>query len=109
MADYQAKIEGVPTRESELVELTRDYATLQETYSSLLLKREDSKLAANLERRQIGEQFRIIDPARAPEQPVGPNRVRVAALGALAGLAVGLVLVAFRRRSNTRPPALAEA
>ena len=40
------------------IELTRDYATLQETYSSLLLKREDSKLAANLERRQIGVDVR---------------------------------------------------
>ena len=59
----------VPTRESELVELTRDYSTLQETYASLLQKREDSKLAANLERRQIGEQFRILDPASLPQRP----------------------------------------
>ena len=32
-------------------------------------KREDSKLAANLERRQIGEQFKILDPASLPERP----------------------------------------
>jgi uncharacterized protein involved in exopolysaccharide biosynthesis len=54
-------------------------------------------------------EFRILDPARLPEQPVGPNRVRVGVMGALVGLAVGLVLVAFRRSSNTRPPTLAEA
>ena len=53
IAAYQAKVDVVPTRESELVELTRDYATLQATYTKLLAKREDSKLAANLERRQI--------------------------------------------------------
>ncbi len=63
MGDYQAKVDVLPSRESDLVELMRDYAGLQETYSSLLKKREDSKLAANLERRQIGEQFKVLDPA----------------------------------------------
>ena len=29
IAAYQAKVDIVPTRESELVELTRDYSTLQ--------------------------------------------------------------------------------
>ena len=73
MADYQAKIEVVPSRESDLVELTRDYSTLQTAYASLLTKREDSKIAANLERRQIGEQFRIIDPAVAARKAVQPG------------------------------------
>jgi len=87
----------VPTRESELVELTRDYSTLQETYSTLLQKREDSKLAANLERRQIGEQFRILDPASRPERPYNQKQ-RLAILfgGSLSGLAFGLLLVGFR-------------
>ena len=51
------------------MELTRDYSTLQAAYTSLLMKREDSMIAANLERRQIGEQFRILDPASRPEKP----------------------------------------
>jgi uncharacterized protein involved in exopolysaccharide biosynthesis len=85
------------------------YEILKENYKALLLKRADARLSANLERRQIGEQFRILDPARLPEQPVGPNRVRLALTGALVGLAIGLVLVVLRRSSNTRPPALAEA
>ncbi len=96
MGEYQARIEGVPTRESELVELTRDYSTLQETYSSLLLKREDSKLAANLERRQIGEQFRVLDPASLPERPYNrKQQLGLLAGGPLSGLALGLFLVAF--------------
>jgi uncharacterized protein involved in exopolysaccharide biosynthesis len=96
MENYRAKIEVVPTRESELVELTRDYSTLQETYSSLLQKREDSKLAANLERRKIGEQFRILDPASRPARPSNQKR-RLAVLfgGPLGGLALGLLLVGF--------------
>jgi protein tyrosine kinase modulator len=96
IAGYQSNIAVVPTRESELVELTRDYATLQETYSSLLQKREDSKLAANLERRQIGEQFRVLDPASFPGRPYNRKQRLMALLGGpAAGLALGVLLIAF--------------
>ena len=60
MSDYQRRIEVGPTRESDLSELSRDYETLQQIYRGLLGKKEDSKVAANLERRQIGEQFKIL-------------------------------------------------
>ncbi len=63
----------MPTRESELVELTRDYSTLRSRTISLLKKREDSKLAANLERRQIGEQFKILDAGVAAGEAVQPE------------------------------------
>ncbi|MGB2712536.1 MAG: hypothetical protein WBC51_00030 [Vicinamibacterales bacterium] len=96
IASYQAKVDVVPSRESDLVELMRDYATLQETYSSLLKKREDSKLAANLERRQIGEQFKVLDPASLPERPYNQNkRLMALAGGAIGGLALGLAFVGF--------------
>lgn len=96
IASYQAKVDVVPSRESDLVELMRDYTTLQETYSSLLKKREESKLAANLERRQIGEQFKVLDPASLPERPYNQNkRLMALAGGAIGGLALGLAVVGF--------------
>lgn len=102
MAQLQERLDAMPTRESEMTELTRDYETLRSVYTDLLAKREDSKVAANLERRQIGEQFRILDPARRPQRPVSPNRPLVAggalALGLLIGVAC-LVLLEVRDRS----------
>jgi uncharacterized protein involved in exopolysaccharide biosynthesis len=96
MSEYQAKLDALPSRESELVELTRDYSTLQATYTSLLTKREDSKLAANLERRQIGEQFKVLDPASLPERPMNAMvRIQVLAGGSLGGLLLGLLAVGF--------------
>jgi polysaccharide chain length determinant protein (PEP-CTERM system associated) len=86
IASYQGKVDAAPTRESELVELTRDYSTLQSAYASLLMKREDSMIAANLERRQIGEQFKILDPASRPERPANQmQRFQIMASGAAAG------------------------
>lgn len=58
-------------------------------------------MTVNLERRQIGEQFRVLDPARLPERPVGPDRLRVNVAGTSSGFALGLVFIGRRRRSET--------
>ncbi|MGH9158492.1 MAG: GNVR domain-containing protein [Vicinamibacteraceae bacterium] len=95
IADYQARLEAVPGLESEWVRLTRDYNTLQDQYRSLLQKSERSKIAMNLERRQISEQFRIIDAARLPTRPVSPNRLQISVAGLAAGFLIGFGLVAL--------------
>jgi hypothetical protein len=95
LLEYQKRIEATPTRESELADLTRDYGTLQSAYQSLRAKKQDSQLAANLERRQIGEQFRILDAAHLPARPFSPNRPRFYGLGVAAGLGFGLALAAL--------------
>lgn len=92
MATYRARLEAAPALESEQTQLMRDYETLNEAYSSLLLKSQDANVAANLEERQVGERFDIIDSARMPERPDSPNRVRLNVIGALAGLGIGLGL-----------------
>ena len=62
----------------------------------MLEKREESKLAANLERNQIGEQFKILDPASLPEKPFNrEQRLMVLAGGSLAGLLLGLGIIAL--------------
>jgi polysaccharide chain length determinant protein (PEP-CTERM system associated) len=90
---YEQRIERAPARESELAELTRDYSTLQGVYQTLLAKQEESKIAANLERRQIGAQFKLLDPARAAEKPSSPRRWFINLAGIAAGLAFALALV----------------
>jgi hypothetical protein len=76
-------------------ELTRDYETLQQVYREMLSKKEDSKVAANLERRQIGEQFKILDPARLPERPTSPDRVRMNILGIIFALGIAFAITAL--------------
>jgi uncharacterized protein involved in exopolysaccharide biosynthesis len=93
IASYQAKVNAAPTREAELKELNRDYETLQNTYTSFLSKRQDAKVAANLERTQSGEQFRVLDPARVPERPYSPKIMKIDIAGALLGLAIGVGIV----------------
>ena len=71
-------------------------------YKLLLAKLEDAKLAADVERRQIGEQFRMIEPARIPEKPLGAARGGLTFVGAVAGLCLGLQSSWFRLRRRWR-------
>ena len=77
LATYSRRVEAAPRRESELTELMRDYQIVQESYNSLLAKSQSSNIAADLERRQIGQQFKMIDAARLPERPISPDRDRI--------------------------------
>jgi polysaccharide chain length determinant protein (PEP-CTERM system associated) len=92
MVAYRQRIEAAPGLESQLTALMRDYTTLQTTYQTLLAKSQEAKVAANLERRQIGEQFKIIDSPRLPQRPISPNRPLIDLLGACVGLCIGLGL-----------------
>jgi hypothetical protein len=81
-------------------------AALRDTYKSLLAKLSEVDLNATLERRQIGEQFKVLDRARVPKRPLGPTRAAVTFVGAVIGLCVGLVLAAVsasRRAGQVRP------
>jgi polysaccharide chain length determinant protein (PEP-CTERM system associated) len=98
LAGYQRRIDVEPTREAELASLTRDYDTLQESYRGLLAKKQESGMAASLERQQIGAQFKVLDPVRLPERPFTPNRARLYPLCVVGGLAIGLAFAALLER-----------
>jgi capsular polysaccharide biosynthesis protein len=92
---FARRVAATPALEAELTALTRDYETVRKGYESLLAKQEDSKIATALERRQIGEVFKVLDRARLPEGAFSPNRFMINMMGALAGLSVGLGFVAL--------------
>ena len=98
---YQDRIQSSPQVEAEFKELTRDYDTAKAFYDGLLAKRNDSKMATDLELRQQGEQFRVMDKANLPDDPTFPKRSAFAGGGVAAGLAVGLLISAFLEYRNT--------
>jgi hypothetical protein len=89
---YQAKLEAIPIREQEITELVRDYEISKVHYSQLLGKQLSAETATQLEIRQKGEKFSILDPAQPAEKPSKPNRKLLDAAGAVAGLVLGVVL-----------------
>src|SRR5436309_924723 len=76
---YQAKVEAIPRREQEMVDLTRNYDISKARYESLLGKSYAADMSNELDSQEKGERFVILDPARVPEKPFKPNRRRLMA------------------------------
>jgi polysaccharide chain length determinant protein (PEP-CTERM system associated) len=89
---YQSRVQSSPAIEQDYKELTRDYQTALDFYNDLLRKQTQSAMATDLERRQEGEQFMVLDPANLPDKPSFPNKPVLVAAGALGGLGLGLGL-----------------
>lgn len=88
---YQGRLNMIPVREGQLSVLTRGAEQSQKNYDSLLAKLQESQLASNMEKRQQGQQFRIIDPPSLPQTPDWPNRLLVSLAAVAIGLVVGIV------------------
>lgn len=86
---YQSRVESSPAVEQEYKQLTRDYQTALDFYNELLKKRDQSAMATDLERRQEGEQFQVLDPANFPDSPSFPKKINFELGGLAAGLALG--------------------
>ncbi len=100
IAGFQARIENTPIRELAMTNLTRDYQNTKEAYQNLLKKSQEAQQAENLERRQKGEQFKVIDPARIPEKPMRGKVLKIILFGLLAGMGSGLGMAFFREQMD---------
>jgi capsular polysaccharide biosynthesis protein len=78
--------------EQEFKLITRDHQSALSFYNDLLKKRDQSEMATELEQRQQGEQFLVLDPANLPGKPSFPNMQLFAGGGLGLGLALGLGL-----------------
>jgi polysaccharide biosynthesis transport protein len=96
IAMYRARVENTPRVEQELQELSRDYVSTKDLYQSLLKRYEEARIAGNMEQRQKGEQFRLLDPAVPAREVAAPRRLRLLlmALFLSGGLAAGVLVLA---------------
>ncbi len=86
---YRERVENTPKREEEMLAIQRNYDNYNDAYNSLLNRRLEAEISVNMEKKQKGEQFQIIDPAKTPEMPIAPNLKRLYYFSILMGLAIG--------------------
>ena len=92
IAEVQRKLNLTPVREQQLSDLLRGYDQSKRHYDDMLNKKTQSELATNLEKRQQGERFNIIDPPNLPEKPISPDHVKISLGGLVAGIIFGAAL-----------------
>ena len=89
---YEARLEITPAVEQQFKNITRDYQTALQFYNSLLAKTNESEMSTDLERRQEGEQFQVLDSANLPEYPSFPLWWQFALGGLGGGLLIGFAI-----------------
>ncbi len=101
LRQFESRVSTSPALENQMMQIERNYDTYRRQYDDLLAKANSAEMSAGVEQRQIGEQFRILDPARVPERPFSPNRQRIILLGLVAGVALGLGLIGLLEFRDT--------
>lgn len=96
--DLEKRLDRAPSVEQELLVLERDYNNMKANYAMLLDKRLHTRVEENIEKRQKGGKYRILDRANLPQVPAIPNSARVLVLGLLFGCVLGAGLSVVRER-----------
>ncbi len=98
---YQERVASSPQVEEEYKNITRDNQMAQAFYDDLLNKIQTATMAANLEKRQQGEQFRVMDEPNLPEEPTFPKPVDIWQAALALGLLLGLLIVGLLEYLDT--------
>ncbi len=85
----RADIAATPRVAEQLETFDRQYTQLSQSLLSFSNLRLEASVQADLERRQLGERFRILESAIPPRKISSPNRPLILILGVLFGLVVG--------------------
>jgi succinoglycan biosynthesis transport protein ExoP len=90
IAAIEARIAATPSVAERLDALNRNYDQLARTYQDFSDRLQQAGVQADMERRQLGEKFRILESAEEAFEPSSPNRILLLSLGAILGLALGV-------------------
>lgn len=85
----QEQMKLAPQMEAELAQLNRDYEIHKKNYEDLVARRESVSMSGELDQASSLADFRVIDPPRAEQRPVAPNRVLLLPLALLLALGSG--------------------
>lgn len=102
LTQLEERITRAPEVEREYRMLTRDYETAQAKYQDVISKRQEAELASNLESKQRGERFTLIEPPVVPEQPSKPNRMALGLLGLILSVVGGFSVGALSESLDDR-------
>ncbi len=95
LTDIEGRLAATPRVQGLLHSLERQWEHLSSSYQEFSGKQLEASVAADMERRQKGEKFRVLEEAVPAEEVASPNRPAIVALALVfgLGLAVGLAFL----------------
>jgi polysaccharide chain length determinant protein (PEP-CTERM system associated) len=100
-AAIEALIAETPRIAEKLDGLQREYEHLFESYQDFSGRRLEATIQAQLERRQLGEQFKVIESAFEAPEPSSPNRWLILAITVVLALGAGVGLGVLLESTDT--------
>lgn len=91
-AEVDKLIVAAPVVASELAELTRDSDMLRAKVTSLVSKKAEAEITADLEQKSGPNEFRVLESAQPPAIPASPNRSQALMLALLGALVLGIAV-----------------
>ena len=90
--DIEELVLATPRVAEQLDALTREYEHLRGSFQDFSNRHLEATVQAQLERRQLGEQFRVLEAAFVAPEASAPNRPLLLVLGALLGIISGVAM-----------------
>ncbi|HEY1304472.1 MAG TPA: hypothetical protein VGF24_13015 [Vicinamibacterales bacterium] len=94
IGSYESRVASTPSRAMEMERLTRGYDATRDRYQVLLKAYEDAQVAASLEQGEGAEEFRVLDAAIPPREPIAPNRMWLLLISLAAAAVAGVIGIA---------------
>ena len=88
--ELQTQLGQTPAVAEILDGLDREYRHLFDSYQDFSNRQLEAMVQAQLERRQLGEQFRVLESAFIAPEAASPNRLLIMILGSLFAIALGV-------------------
>lgn len=92
IAEIQTLLETAPRFEQQLIALNRRMEQLQDQLTAAAERRREAELGSRIEDDRQSERFELLEAALVPEYPISTSRKKVALMGLIAGLGLGLFL-----------------
>jgi polysaccharide chain length determinant protein (PEP-CTERM system associated) len=101
--ELQTQLNSTPAVAKQLDALKVEYEHLFNTYQDFAKRHNEATVQAQLERRQLGEQFRVLEAAFRAPAPSAPNRLLIMILGVVFAMMIGAAVGMLFEALDTSP------